>query len=275
MTLRVVHHGPLTRILLTARVAGRPVYRVSAYALGDTLVDSGCAKTAPELLAWARAHGIRRVVHTHHHEDHVGGDGLLASRLGVEILAPARAVPILDRYYRLPLYRRIVWGQPRNVASRPLGATVRIGELEFRVIRTPGHSWDHVCFFCPANRWLFSGDLFIAERVQYLRPVEDAHLHLDSLRRVADLDPALLVCSHAGVVEDARGALRRRIAHREELARRAEELRRRGLSPRRITRRLLGREGFMTVLSAGNFSKANLVRSLLKPRGCATVPPGG
>jgi len=268
VVLRTSRHGPLTRIRLTARVAGRPIYQVSAWLLGETLVDSGCARTSAELLAWARGRGVRRIVHTHHHEDHVGGDPALVEGLGVEVLAPPLTVPILERYYRLPLYRRVVWGQPGDVGSRPLGPVVRIGGQDFQVIPTPGHSRDHVCLFAPGSGWLFSGDLFIAERVQYLRPVEDARLHLESLRRVAALRPRLLICSHAGVIEDAGAALERRIAHWEELQRRARELHHRGLGPRTITRRLLGREGFMTAISVGNFSKLNLIRSLLGYGGC-------
>ena len=36
-----------------------------------------------------------------------------------------------------------------------------------------------------------------------------------------------------------------------------------GCSPQAIRRRLLGREGFLTAWSGGNFSKENLIRALL------------
>src|SRR5690348_10948687 len=94
----------LHRLVLARTVAGRPLYLVAAYALGDTLIDSGPPATARELLAWCRQHGIRRVLHTHQHEDHVGGSWLLARELGVEVLAPAATLPVLHRPYRLPLY---------------------------------------------------------------------------------------------------------------------------------------------------------------------------
>ena len=271
-------HGPLTRIELVPTLFGRPVYRVSAYLLGDTLVDSGCARTAGELAAWCRDRGITRVVHTHHHEDHTGGDRALVDQLGVEVWAPARSVPILERFYRLPLYRRVVWGQPGDVRARPMGDTVEIGGRELRVIPTPGHAADHVVLFDAERRWLFSGDLFISPRVVYLRRVEDAWRHLDSLRRALELEPKLLICSHAGVVTDAVQALNRRIAHWEEVAGRARELVARGRSHRAVTRELLGREGWMTWISGGQFSKINLVRSLLSRntgRPCGTVDGGG
>ena len=261
--LRTSTHGPLTRIQLLPTAFGRPMYQVAAYLLGDTLIDSGCPRTARELLAWCRGRGVRRIVHTHHHEDHAGADALLVRELGVEVLAPPRTACILADYYRIPLYRRVVWGQPKSVAAGVVGGEVTVGSRSFRVIPTPGHAADHVCLFDPDEGWLFAGDLYISPRVLYLRRAEDAWTHLASLRRVLELGPRLLVCSHAGVIEDATGALERRIAHWEGLAGRARELAGEGLSLRAITRTLLGREGWMTWISGGDFAKINLIRSLL------------
>ncbi len=266
---KVTTFGPITRIAMTATLAGRPVHHVSAYALGDTLIDSGAPRAAPALLDWARTRNIRRIVHTHHHEDHTGGDALLVDALGVRVEAPPRTIPILQHFYRLPLYRRLVWGQPRNVTAHPLGARVEIGGYPFRVIPTPGHSADHVALFQPDERWLFTGDLYIAPRVLYLRPVEDACEEMASLRRLIRLQPRLLICSHSGFIQHPTAALEARLTHWETLAANARKLARAGISLRQIRRRLTGAEGLMCLLSAGNFSKINLVRSLL---GCQ---PGG
>lgn len=246
---------------------GRSLHSVSAFLVGDTLVDSGCPATADELADWCRGRGVRRIVHTHHHEDHTGGAAVLAERLGLEIWAPPRTVPILRSYYSLPPYRRLVWGQPASVEARPFGDTVRIGSADFQVISTPGHAADHNCLFDPERRWLFSGDLFIHTRVTHVRRSEDAGTILASLRKVLELDPALVICSHAGFVTDAGAALRDRIGHWEELIRRARSMAGEGLRARQIRQRLLGSEGAMTLLSGGDFSKTNLIRSLLEAAG--------
>jgi glyoxylase-like metal-dependent hydrolase (beta-lactamase superfamily II) len=264
--LRQAADEPLPRLRLGRTVAGRPLYTVCVYRLGDTLLDSGPPATAAELLCWARGHEIRRVVHTHHHEDHVGGDHLLVRHLGVEILAPAATAAILARGYRVPLYRRLVWGQPRTTPAVELPEEVTAGGLRLRPVATPGHSHDHIALWEPSRAWLFSGDLYVARRIQYLRRVENAWLQLESLRRVAALDPEALFCAHAGWVRDARRALDGRIAYWLELADAAAELRERGLGVRQIRRRLLGREGGMTALSGGEFSKSNLIASLLFDR---------
>jgi glyoxylase-like metal-dependent hydrolase (beta-lactamase superfamily II) len=265
--LEVSTHGEITRIWMARSFGGRSLHSVSAYLLGDTLIDSGCPATADELVDWCRRRDVRRVVHTHHHEDHTGGDAALVARLGLEIWAPAATVPILASFYRLPWYRRLVWGQPQSVAARPFGEVVRIGDADFQAIPTPGHAADHHCLYDPERRWLFSGDLFISSRVTHVRRSEDAATILSSLRRLLALDPELVICSHAGLVADARAAIERRIAFWEELAVRAASLAAAGCSARAIRRRLLGSEGAMTLLSCGDFSKTNLIRSLLAMSG--------
>ena len=98
---------------------------------------------------------------------------------------------------------------------------------------------------------------------ELLRRIENVWQHIDSLRRVLALEPELLICDHAGILDDAQGRLARKIQWWEELAGRARELRDQGVPVERIARRLLGREGFLTYASLGDFSKTNLIRGLL------------
>jgi glyoxylase-like metal-dependent hydrolase (beta-lactamase superfamily II) len=265
--LRATPLGPVTRIRLAPTLAGRPLHQVSVYLLGRLLIDSGPPATARELLAWLRAEGlaerITTLVNTHHHEDHVGGNALLARELGIEVLAPPATAALIARRRRIPLYRALVWGRPAPSRAAPFGAVLRVDGWRFEVIPTPGHAFDHVCLFEPERRWLFSGDLYVHPRVRYLRRLEAPWVQIESLRRVLALGPEILFCAHAGRVEDARGALAEKIADWQRLAAAAAELRARGLSLRAITRRLAGREGIYTWMSLGDFSKRNLIRALL------------
>ena len=256
--------GPVTRLHLARTVFGRPLYTVNAYLVDGLLIDTGCPATGRELVAGCRGQGVRQVVNTHHHEDHSGGDWALQKELGLSIAAPPESVPILACFPRLQYYRRIVWRQPRNVIVEPLGETVETERYRFEVLPTPGHSLDHVCFFEPRQGWLFGGDLFIHERIRYLRADEDAGQILESLRRVLVLQPRLLFCGHADFTEDACEAIERKIAYWEGLAKGARVLRREGLSLREVTERLLGPETLMTRITGGHFSKLNLIRALLE-----------
>jgi glyoxylase-like metal-dependent hydrolase (beta-lactamase superfamily II) len=260
----VEDHGPLTRLRMAQSFFGRPIHEVSAYRVGDLLIDSGPPETAERLAAWCQIEGIRQVVLTHHHEDHAGGAPVLAEKLGLAVSAPAPTAGILASGARVPLYRRLVWGTPRRVRAAPLGEVFEGGGCRFQVIPTPGHAFDHVCLFEETRGWLVSGDLFVHERVKFLRRIEDLDLHLESLRKVRALEPTLLLCAHAGVVRDGAAALARKIAWWEETREKVRELQAHGLGEREIARRLLGGEGFLTYLSLGDFSKRNLVRAMAR-----------
>ena len=261
--LQTASRGPITRIHLARTVLGRPLRTVDAYLVDGLLIESGPPATAPEMARWCRHQDVRQIVNTHHHEDHSGGNAILHTSLGLPIAVPSEAVSLLRNSPRLQFYRRLVWGQPEGVRAEPLGSSVKTARYHFLVIPTPGHSTDHVCFFEPDEGWLFSGDLFIHEQARYLRVDEDAYQILASLRRVLALRPQLLVCSHAGFVEDGCSAIQRKIAYWEQLAEESRRLRESGWSSKEITGVLLGREGLPTRLSRGHFSKRNLVNSLL------------
>jgi glyoxylase-like metal-dependent hydrolase (beta-lactamase superfamily II) len=246
---------------------GRPLYEVSAYAYGGLLIDSGPPPIAGQLVEWCRAHPeIRKVVLTHHHEDHVGGAAALHEELGLPVFAPAAAVAILAEGLRMPLYRKAVWGTPRRFRAEPLAEGVEGEGCRLRVVPTPGHAFTHVCLFDEERRWLFSGDLYVHEKVRYLRRIEDVWEHMASLRRVLALEPTLLVCDHAGILEHAPERLARKVQYWEDLAGKAGELRDRGLSIDEIARQLLGRDGFLSWASFGDFSHRNLVAALLDGR---------
>lgn len=277
--LHTTVHGPITRLVMARTVLGRPLYTVAAYLAGPLLVDTGLPGTAGELLAWLRTSGaadrLEAVVLTHHHEDHAGGAALLAEQLELSILAPPATAERLAVRRRIPLYRTLTWGTPRPCPGiAPLGERLWVGELELEVIPTPGHAFDHVVLFDRRRRWLFSGDLYVHEKVRYVRRIEDPWQHLESLDRAIALDPQRLFCAHGGVVDDARRALERKAAWWRDLADRARELAAQGLSVRAVTRRLLGREGPMCYLSLGDFSQRNLIAKLApggSPRGLSRV----
>lgn len=261
--------GPIYRLHMVRTVLGRPVHSVSAYLADGLLIDSGPPVLAARLVDWLQGHSedgpaLERVLLTHHHEDHSGGAAPIRDALGVPILAPALAVPILAEGLRMPFYRRLVWGRrPETFVAEPLPEVVESEHLRLRVLPTPGHAFTHVCLFDEERRWLFSGDLFVHERVKFLRRIEDLPTHLDSLRRIAALEPEVMLCAHAGPVAEPTDALRRKIRYWEKLAEEARQLAALGWSEARITRHLLGRETFLTFFSFGDFSKRNLVRAVL------------
>jgi ribonuclease/clavin/mitogillin len=261
--LQVTAHGPITAIRLAKTVMRHPLYTVTAFLVDGVLVDSGPPHTAREMAAWCRGQSIDQVVNTHHHEDHSGGDARLHHELGLPVSASPLTAALLADFPAIQLYRRVVWGRPQNLVVGPLGDRLETEHHAFEVIPTPGHCPDHVCLWEPRQGWLFSGDLYIHERVRYLREDEDLGALIGSLRRALALGPRLLVCAHAGVVPDGCGALERKIAYWAGLQAEARTLAAAGLTPRQVSDHLLGKEGRITQVSCGHISQTNLIRALL------------
>jgi glyoxylase-like metal-dependent hydrolase (beta-lactamase superfamily II) len=256
--------GGLTFLRLARTLLGRPLYRGGAYYADGVLIDCGPPATASEVLAYVEGRPLQEVLVTHHHEDHMGAAPLLLARRGVVPRVHAAGVELLARGYRQEIYRRAVWGRPATVRAEALPPEVQAGGLRLQVLHTPGHSPDHVCFLEPERGWLFTGDLFLAERLRFLRADEDFHALLASLERMAALPARHLLCAHRGPVPGGLDALRRKAAHLRELRDRVTELLAEGLPQAEVTRRAVGPEGWLTWLSRGHFSARNFVRAVAR-----------
>lgn len=270
--IRIEEHGEVSFLRVARGVLGWPLFWGGAYLVDGLLLDCGPPVTARELVQALEGRRVEGLLITHHHEDHCGAAALLQQRRGLVPLAHPAALSRLAAGFPIEAYRRFTWGRPEAVRAEALGAEVRSRSLRFEVLHTPGHSADHVCLYQPERGWLFSGDLFLAERLRYLRADEDVDALIGSLRRVAGLPLRQVFCAHRGPVRDGPAALRRKAEWLEELRGRVLDLLGRGLPEAEVTRRAVGREGLLTWVSGGHFAARNFVRAVARgPRSYATL----
>jgi glyoxylase-like metal-dependent hydrolase (beta-lactamase superfamily II) len=255
----------ITQIRMTREVNGKPQLWVSAYLIDGLLVDTGCGDTAEELAGFLASEKLDRVVNTHHHEDHIGGNKRLQEQFNVEILAHADAMPMIARPPTPPSYREAVWGTPEGCSVSPLGDRIRTDRFEFQVIETPGHCPGHVALVEPGRGWCFSGDLYVGEKVTVCGPENNVDELVTSMNRLLELDTARLVLLTAMriIEEDGRRALQSSIEHFGSLYNRAKDLHCHGLGLSEIVDELLGGESVFDRITNGQYSSANLVRLLL------------
>ncbi|RMG65481.1 MAG: MBL fold metallo-hydrolase [Calditrichaeota bacterium] len=239
---------------------------VLVYRLGNTLIDCGPPNQWKVLQAWLEAHPPQQLLLTHHHEDHCGNAAALKARLGVRVLAPEASLPFLRNGFPIQLYRQIVWGVPEPVAAEALPEKIELPEgFTLIPIPAPGHAPDMTCFLEPNQGWLFTGDLYISDRPQYLRKEENPHQEMESLRHVLSYNFQVVFCAHRGMLPQGREAIQRKLDYLVSLRQQAQSLHRQGYSLRAIQHRLLGRESEMSWITMGHFSKRNLIEALLQP----------
>ncbi|WP_328300021.1 MBL fold metallo-hydrolase [Streptomyces sp. NBC_00435] len=99
------------------------------------------------------------------------------------------------------------------------GDVIRTGGLELRVVPTPGHTSDSLCFHLPADGAILTGDTILGRGTTVVAH-PDGRLgdYLDSLRRLRSLtvDDGVrtVLPGHGPVLDDAQGAVEFYLAHR-------------------------------------------------------------
>ena len=107
----------------------------------DPLDHALCLETAKEM-GWK----ITIVANTHHHHDHIGGNGPVIAATGAELVShqdAMDAIPNVDR-------------------GLNAGDDLKCGDFNLKVLDTPGHTMSHICLYYPGNAdeqpALFCGD---------------------------------------------------------------------------------------------------------------------
>jgi len=240
---------------------------VIVYRLGETLIDTGPANMWGAVRRFVAEKPVARVLLTHHHEDHSGNAAHIAETFGVPVYAPAEGLTWLAQGYRIHAYRRFFWGVPACLTAEALPEEVALeGGRRLRVVHTAGHAVDQTCLLEPEQGWLFTGDVFIASTMRYMRTDEIFDEILDSLRRVLELSFDTIFCAHRGVVRHGHAAIQAKLDGLKALREQARALQHKGRSTNSITRRLLGSEDIVTWLTWGHFSKRNLIRGCIESR---------
>jgi glyoxylase-like metal-dependent hydrolase (beta-lactamase superfamily II) len=252
----------ITYLKMARTLLGKPLRTAYAFVVDGLVVDGGPTNFRESIRDYFSAHPPQQAVFTHHHEDHAGNIDIF-NQLGITPFAHPEAVELLHSKTSIPYYRRFTWGNPANGLCRNPGNVIETAHYTFQVIPSPGHSTDHIALYEKNEGWLFTGDLFVSERIQYLYESENIASMKQSLLQLSKLDFSTLCCSHRGPLKKGPEALLRKLHFIEALEGKVSTLQQQGCLPNEITRRLLGKEDYMYVISRGEFSKTAFINALL------------
>ena len=134
---------------------------------GGVVIDSGYGKHAPLTLALVASRmgldgaPLAKLVNTHCHSDHMGGNAALSRAYGCRIAVPAGEAPLIASWDQRALLLDYAGQRAERFAVDEVlqpGSTHTWGGLEWRALAAPGHDMGALVFFNDEHAILISGD---------------------------------------------------------------------------------------------------------------------
>lgn len=199
------------------QLSGFPPNAINVYLIGDVLVDAGTRRSGRRILRQLRGRTVAAHALTHAHPDHQGASKEVCARLGIPLWCGERDVQAMetgdfkqqDHWVNHLLVR--AWAGPPRPVDRALREGDEVGG--FAVLDVPGHSAGHIAFWREADRALVLGD--VLNNVNVLTGIPGLHepqaiftadpaLNRQSIRRLAELEPALACFGHGPPLRNPR-----------------------------------------------------------------------
>lgn len=142
-----------------------------------TIIDSGLDKDiAKQILRAIEEEGwtLKRIINTHSHADHIGGNAFLCEKTGCIVMASKLEAPFIENTMLEPslLYGGFPYKNIKNKflmakatkVEELLGSSTYIDELELEIISLPGHALDMIGIKTP-DHVLFIADSLFPENI--------------------------------------------------------------------------------------------------------------
>ena len=263
--IKIEHFGEIEALRLGFGPVVPPMMTVLMYFLDGLAIDTAQRNMERYVLEWLKPKKLEQIVLTHHHEDHSGNAAILHKHHHIPVAGHPLTVKKMRCGSTIFPYQRFLWGTAKNAKIATLEQTVETGRFKLQGIHTPGHSKDHMVFFEEAHGWLFSGDLFLGERIKYFRSDENITDQIDSLKKVLKFDFDALFCAHNPQPSEGKNKLSQKLQFLEDIVGKVQRLHQKGLSEKKVIKKLDPKmDTLPKLITFGNVSYANMIRSVFK-----------
>ena len=191
---------------------------VNVYRAGDLLIDAGGKTDRRRIDKQLDGVELSMLALTHVHPDHQGAARHICETRDIPLACHVDDVAAMEG--RAPMQppghgNRInglmikLFAGPPHPVSRSFEDGDQVGE--FRVVHTPGHSPGHTVFFRESDRVAICGDVvrnmsYLTARAGLYEPPDvftpDPVENRRSIRKLADLEPSLILPGHGPAITD-------------------------------------------------------------------------
>jgi len=184
------------------------------------LIDSGYLTHAPQTLAMVRhalqGRPLTRLINTHLHSDHCGGNALLQAHYGCHTAIPVHEAEKVRAWDQEQLSFRATGQQCERFtfdATIAPGDVLMLAGREWQALGAPGHDPHSLIFYCPQEKLLLSADALWENGFGVVFPELEGESGFAEERAtldlIASLDVELVVPGHGAPFTDVQGALAR------------------------------------------------------------------
>lgn len=182
------------------------------------LVDSGYATHAPQTLALVR-HALQgrplgRLINTHLHSDHCGGNAVLQREYGCRTAIPAAEAEKVRAWDEEALTFALTGQQCERFTFTDTlmpGDALTLGGMQWQALGAPGHDPHSLVFYCPEERILISADALWENGFGVIFPELEGESGFAETRAtlelIASLDVKLVIPGHGAPFADVGKAL--------------------------------------------------------------------
>lgn len=146
---------------------------------------------------------LKYILVTHTHGDHSPGAQCLKEATGAELVGmPAPESGSHDREFR-----------PNQNWQHD--DVIRLDDYSIRLVHTPGHVSNHICFLLEQEQMLFTGDHILQGTTSVILPPDgDMSHYLESLSAISELELRYLAPGHGELMDQPKLEIDKLIAHR-------------------------------------------------------------
>ena len=172
----------------------------------QALIDPGLVVFLPDLLKRMEADGIspdkiRYIINTHSHPDHFEASGAFSGNTDIQIGMHKDGIAFLNDIGG-HMYGMFGLDTPKVDMNMSLEeGTLKLGNEDFEVLHTPGHSPGSISLYWPSRKALFSGDVIFDQNIGRTDfPGGNGALLKQSILTLSRLDVDYLLPGHMGMV---------------------------------------------------------------------------